>query len=182
MTEAVDKLDIAKLEAAESAVKVDELSIAAQDLGRQMEASFSQMIIYGKGFGQVVESLIAKIGEMIIQAYVFKSIANSLSGKGGIWGTIGGFFAGLAGKAGGGSVAAGVPYEVGERGPEMFVPNVSGAIVPNGKLGGDVYNIDARGADVGVERRLIRALKAVHGSAVKNAQMAMHDRLLRSGA
>ena len=38
------------------------------------------------------------------------------------------------GKAIGGSVSAGSPYMVGERGPEMFIPNSSGAIVPNDKL------------------------------------------------
>lgn len=35
-------------------------------------------------------------------------------------------------RAGGGPVSAGEPYMVGERGPELFVPSRSGAIVPNG--------------------------------------------------
>lgn len=34
-------------------------------------------------------------------------------------------------KAGGGDVVAGVPYYVGEKGPELFVPNRNGTIVPN---------------------------------------------------
>lgn len=39
----------------------------------------------------------------------------------------------VAGKrAMGGPVGAGMPYLVGERGPEVFVPRVSGTIVPNG--------------------------------------------------
>jgi len=38
----------------------------------------------------------------------------------------------LIGRAGGGPVAAGRPYMVGERGPELFVPNSAGSIVPNG--------------------------------------------------
>ena len=47
--------------------------------------------------------------------------------------------------AAGGPVTAGVSYPVGERGPELFTPNVSGTIIPNDKLagtggwGGDVY-------------------------------------------
>ena len=41
-----------------------------------------------------------------------------------------------SGKAIGGPVQAGQPYVVGERGPEMFVPNQSGSIVPNGRMGG----------------------------------------------
>lgn len=39
-------------------------------------------------------------------------------------------------RAGGGPVGAGMPYMVGEHGPEMFVPTGNGMIVPNGKLGG----------------------------------------------
>ena len=38
-------------------------------------------------------------------------------------------------RAAGGPVRAGVPYIVGEVGPELFVPSVSGTIVPNSALG-----------------------------------------------
>ena len=38
-------------------------------------------------------------------------------------------------RAIGGSVQAGQPYMVGERGQEMFVPNQSGSIIPNDKMG-----------------------------------------------
>jgi hypothetical protein len=40
------------------------------------------------------------------------------------------------GKAGGGPVSGGVPYIVGEMGPELFVPNMAGHIVPNSQLRG----------------------------------------------
>lgn len=39
-----------------------------------------------------------------------------------------------AGRAGGGDVVGGMPYYVGERGPELFVPATSGSIVPNHSL------------------------------------------------
>jgi lambda family phage tail tape measure protein len=42
----------------------------------------------------------------------------------------------LPGKAIGGPVSPGKPYMVGERGPELFMPNSAGTIVPNNKLGG----------------------------------------------
>lgn len=58
----------------------------------------------------------------------------------------------IPGRAAGGSVSAGSPYIVGERGPELFVPGRSGAIVPNDKMGGDnvsvVVNVDAKGTNV----------------------------------
>lgn len=48
----------------------------------------------------------------------------------------------------GGSVRAGMPYMVGEIGPELFVPNSGGTIVPNGAAGG-VTNIYVSALDPG---------------------------------
>ncbi len=41
----------------------------------------------------------------------------------------------ITGKEHGGPVSGGMPYIVGERGPELFVPNQSGQIIPNGAGG-----------------------------------------------
>ena len=46
------------------------------------------------------------------------------------------FLAGIGFAAEGGTVGSGKPYIVGERGPELFVPATTGAIVPNDRLGG----------------------------------------------
>ena len=52
----------------------------------------------------------------------------------------------------GGPVSRGRSYVVGEKGPEVFTPNRSGAIVPNDQLGGGstsvVVNVDASGSAV----------------------------------
>ena len=51
----------------------------------------------------------------------------------------------------GGSVSAGGSFLVGEKGPELFVPQKSGTIVPNHALGGStnvVVNVDASGSAV----------------------------------
>jgi hypothetical protein len=71
---------------------------------------------------------------------------------------LGGGFAGAEaiGAAGaramGGPVTGGLPYLVGEKGPELFVPGSSGKIVPNHQLGsGDIsvmVNVDASGSSV----------------------------------
>lgn len=46
------------------------------------------------------------------------------------------------GRAIGGDVTAGMSYKVGEMGPELFVPRMSGTIIPNGRLGsGFVVNV-----------------------------------------
>ena len=41
----------------------------------------------------------------------------------------------VSGREHGGPVSGGMPYIVGERGPELFVPNQSGQIIPNGAGG-----------------------------------------------
>ena len=43
----------------------------------------------------------------------------------------------IEGRADGGDVKKGVPYITGERGPELFVPDQSGTIVPNDELNPD---------------------------------------------
>jgi hypothetical protein len=56
--------------------------------------------------------------------------------------------------ANGGPVGMRKPYIVGEKGPELFVPNQSGNIIPNHDLGGMgsstniVVNVDASGSSV----------------------------------
>ena len=53
-----------------------------------------------------------------------------------------GKFLGMEGKASGGTVTAGKPYMVGEKGAELFVPNQTGTIVPNNQVGGGGANIN----------------------------------------
>jgi hypothetical protein len=52
------------------------------------------------------------------------------------------------GRANGGPVSRGTSYVVGERGPELFVPNTSGKIIPNGGAGGrgNTINLTVNGA------------------------------------
>ena len=40
----------------------------------------------------------------------------------------------MAFRANGGSVSGNNPYIVGEKGPELFIPNTSGTIIPNNQL------------------------------------------------
>jgi hypothetical protein len=47
------------------------------------------------------------------------------------------FLAGLNFRAKGGPVRPGEAYMVGEQGPEIMMPNSSGTIIPNNKIGGN---------------------------------------------
>ena len=86
----------------------------------------------------------------------------------------------LTGKAIGGSVQSGQPYMVGERGPEMFVPNQGGSIVPNNKMGGGgitvVNNVDARGSGADVDQKIKSAMAQTSQQTIITIQDLMRRR------
>jgi hypothetical protein len=91
------------------------------------------------------------------------------------------FAKGLTGKAIGGPVQSGQPYMVGERGPEMFVPNQSGSIVPNDKMGGGVTvinNVDARGSGADVDQKIKTAMAQTSQQTIITIQDLMRRRRL----
>ena len=73
-------------------------------------------------------------------------------------------------RANGGPVKGGSGYLVGERGPEMFTPGVSGMITPNHALGGStniVVNVDASGSNVEGDEDEGRALGLALSAAIE---------------
>jgi hypothetical protein len=92
-----------------------------------------------KTLGDVARSVFAEIQRSLIRFGV-NAFLGGLPG-------IGKFF-----RANGGPVSTGKSYMVGERGPEMFVPNAGGRIVSNENLAGGstnvVVNVDASGSSV----------------------------------
>ena len=73
-------------------------------------------------------------------------------------------------KADGGPVKGGNSYIVGERGPELFSPGVSGMITPNHALGGStnvVVNVDASGSNVEGDEEEGRALGIALSAAIE---------------
>ncbi len=79
----------------------------------------------------------------------------------------------LPGKAIGGPVAASAAYLVGERGPEIFIPNGAGRIVPNAGGGGStiVLNINTP-----TDGAVIRAA-VLQGAALAQSQIARAGRI-----
>lgn len=80
----------------------------------------------------------------------------------------------MMGFASGGEVAPDIPIMVGESGPEAFVPRSSGTILPSGSLGGEThfhFNVDATGADAGVEHKARAGFQAAMAAAQSRAVM-----------
>jgi len=108
-------------------------------------------------------------------ANTLRNIANILLQLGintALQGTGLGIFKNLGGFADGGRPPVGKPSIVGERGPELFVPNTSGTIVPNNKLGGGgatnvVVNVDAKGSSASGDSGAGKQLGGLIGAAVQ---------------
>ena len=89
------------------------------------------------------QTLFGWIGKVIDKIQAMINLVRNNAAVRGIAGLIDTAFGGF--RAAGGSVSAGTPYVVGERGAELFVPSSNGTIVPNGGMGSTI-NITVNGA------------------------------------
>lgn len=147
-----EPIDISLINAVESEKKLEKLRQGFISLGNGIAGvvnpAISEMIDnIGKGmnvfqaFGQAIVSIFKTVISKLIQTAILAAIISAISGgvgnvaKGGMSfiqafkGAFGGF------RAVGGGVNAGRSYIVGERGPELFTPGISGNIIPNNRLG-----------------------------------------------
>jgi hypothetical protein len=164
---------------AQAQAKLDEHSKAWKTIGQDIGKTIGQAALFGESWSKAFKTLLADIIKVVLEVTVFKKLASAFGGKGTVMGDIFGSLAG--GMASGGSVSGGMSYLVGEQGPEIFTPGGSGAITPNSGIGGSqtIYNIDARGADVSVEQRIMRLLPIVENRAVARAVASTHELQLR---
>lgn len=115
------------------------LKLAIQGIGIALGVVID---VVGKLIGGF-ETLFGWIGKVIDRITSLINMVRNNAAVRGIAGLIDSAFGGF--RANGGSVSAGTPYVVGERGAELFVPSSNGTIVPNGGMGGTI-NITVNGA------------------------------------
>jgi len=111
---------------------------------RSLEDSFAGMVTgtmtAKEAFRNMAQSILGDLARIAAKQAAVSIMGGS--GGGNILSSIGSFFGFGGGKAIGGAVRGGQSYMVGERGAEMFVPNQSGTIVPNNKLGGGQVTVN----------------------------------------
>lgn len=108
----------------------------------EMGNGIKDLIKGTRTLGDVMRSVVDKMTDALLNMAIFGNIGG---------GSITGGLLGAIFKANGGPVKGGGSYIVGERGPELFSPGVSGMITPNHALGGStniVVNVDASGSSV----------------------------------
>lgn len=132
---------------------------------------------------KIISAILTDLARLQIQRSITTPLFNAL---GGLFGAGGGakgtptptpagtpFGNPLPGRAIGGPVAANAAYLVGERGPEIFIPNGAGRIVPNAGGGGStiVLNINTP-----TDGAVIRAA-VLQGAALAQSQIARAGRI-----
>lgn len=125
-------------------------------LDSKLENFFSSIIDGSKSAGDAFKNLAASIADAVFQALVLQPLINTITG--GIGSALG---VPVPPRASGGPVSARNPYIVGEKGPELFVPNHAGTIVPNGEMMGGTsfaWNVNIQSTDgPGVRKALAEA-------------------------
>jgi phage-related minor tail protein len=96
-----------------------------------VENTISRAVLSGKtSMDQLVTSILSSFDRIATTQFLVKPLESVLTQVAGAVLPVGGA------RAAGGPVDAGVPYLVGEQGPELFTPGASGSIAPNSALGG----------------------------------------------
>ena len=101
------------------------------------------------GLGDIIGFFVGLVRGAIEVVQTLINLANSLPFVGGFLPAQGTRTKRQSGRAAGGPVTGGQQYMVGEQGPELFVPNQSGSIVPNNSLGGQINVTVQAGAFLG---------------------------------
>ncbi len=123
---------LAGAESAKLADEQDQLRESMEDmqeLGKDVLGGFIQDMMNGQSAAESLKNALAKVADKLIEiglSSVFKGLFPTGASSGGnfLQALFGGF------REGGGPVQAGKAYVVGEKRPELFVPNQSGTILP----------------------------------------------------
>jgi hypothetical protein len=138
---AQESFDQASQGANQFGVSMEEIG---KTLGENLQNSLTQFLFDPfadgtKSMGDQFSDLLRKMAAEIASAEIMKFLFGA-GGVGSGGGQTGALIAGIGGlfggRANGGPVNSGQPYLVGERGPEVIVPNSNGQVVSNDRMGG----------------------------------------------
>ena len=160
--------------------KTNELEKQAE-IAEQIEQSFNDMVgtiatdlsdgikglIRGTStLNEVMNNVLDKMIDAAFNMAFFGNASGTLTKGLGLFGNLFGGFLSTGGPA-----RAGKSYIVGERGPELFTPGISGMVSPNSSLGGStniVVNVDASGSNVEGDEQQSRELGRLISVAVQS--------------
>ncbi len=164
----LEAMDLTKKEKDEQLELLEDLRDGYKSLGTTIVEAFMQGKSASQAFKSALSSLLQKLASRSLDKFLDAIFKPNMTGAPSLFENfmstipvIGGIF---GKRAGGGPVNSGSPYIVGERGPELFVPSMSGQVVPNYAMGGatTVNNYNIQAIDVkSFEDRIMGSNRAV---------------------
>lgn len=142
---------------------VGELEQFGIQAARNIQDSFARFLFdpFKDGMKGMLSGFVNMLRDMVSQLLARQILLAFFGQFAGGSGLLGGIAGGLLGKQKGGPANRNTPYMVGERGPELMIPNASGTVIPNHKMGlasqGTSVNVTINAEDPGAEGR-IRAM------------------------
>ena len=191
LEQANEKYDSSVQKTALAKTGLQEYADAARNLGNQLDSVAVRSLqglenaLVGVMMGTVsvkdaFKSMASSIISDLIRIYIQRAIVGPIADA--IFGPL--QFAGA--RAMGGSVQAGKPYLVGEKGPEMFVPSSSGGIVPNNRMdgggGGTVVINQSLNFALGVQQTVRAEVMNMMPQITNATKSAVADARLRGGS
>ena len=141
-----NQVDVMQQQQIEADKLKEKMKAVGDEIKNNIRDNLREAITGAQSFGDAMSNVLNRIRDKIIDAQLDKIIGNisgAFSKSGGGGGFLGKIFGGLF--ADGGRPPVGKASVVGERGPELFVPDSAGTIVPNEKMGSSTtinINID----------------------------------------
>lgn len=102
-----------------------------QEANKKVEEGFANLGSAVSSWALGTEGAINKVRLALVQLALTSIFKNQIAAGGATGNFISGILGGLSGRASGGPVSANTPYIVGEKRPEIFVPQTNGYIVPS---------------------------------------------------
>jgi len=160
----------------------DQLSDALADAALSGTLSLEDL---GDAFKQTLREMLADA----MRAQIIRPMLSSIFGGigGAIGGPVGDFVSAIGQKSTGGPVIKGAPYIVGERGPELFVPQGAGSVVNAastrglGGGGGTVINQNFN-VSTGVQQTVRNEIRQLMPQIADNTRAAVADAKRRGGS
>ena len=147
-----------------------------------MVKGFTDMMTGAKSFGNAMKDMAKTVIDALMKMYVKYLIVQPLFDM---------MFPNArkqsdlpVGKALGGPVQANTPYLVGERGPELFMPNSGGNIIPNNEMGGGGSSVVVQqtiNVTTGVQQTVRAEIVQLMPQIAQAAKGAVADARLRGG-
>ena len=192
-----DALDTAKQAAGGAADAIAAVDDRTAELAATLQSNVAQglgqlfagLITGATTLKESIGSVIARLGELALTRG-FETLLAGIGFGSGPLGQIASALFSPTPRAGGGPVLAGMPYLVGERGPELIVPRAPGRVIPNHALGQasggsgaaspSAIHVTVAGARGNAEIRQMVEAGVTQGLRAYDARLA--DRVTRIGA